>query len=180
MIVDSSRSPEPRSMLQQLAEAVQSGRIVADLSWARLSRWREMIALAFETPECRGRRQGFSGIHVSYAGGAVPVTAYYMAGWLAFTLGWPAGDSRLSLAAADGGVSGLQSVVLTSPGMEVSIRRRGEHEVEVRVNELIQPTILPPDADSAVLGEELSISGRDPVFEAALAAADRIAQSARS
>ena len=167
-------------MLRQLTEAVQSGRIVADLSWARLSRWREMIALAFETPECHGRRQEFSGIHVSYAGDAVPVTAYYMAGWLASTLRWPASDSRLSLAAADGGVSGLQSVVLTSPGMEVSIRRRGEHEIDVQVNELVQSAIVPPDADSALLGEELSISGRDAVFEAALAAADRIAQNARS
>ena len=51
------------------------------------------------------------------------------------------------------------------------------HAAEVRVGELVSKTLLPALNDYSLMREELSIPGRDPVFERALAGAAQFALS---
>lgn len=48
---------------------------------------------------------------------------------------------------------------------------------EVKVGELVSRTLLPALNDYALMREELSIPGRDPAFERALAGAAKLAVS---
>ena len=46
-----------------------------------------------------------------------------------------------------------------------------EGAAEVRVNSLVNRTVFPEASDYVLLREELSIPGRDPIYEQALALA---------
>ena len=47
---------------------------------------------------------------------------------------------------------------------------------EVRVNSLANRTVFPEASDYVLLREELSIPGRDPIFESSLALAARLVE----
>jgi len=70
----------------------------------------------------------------------------------------------------------LLRVSFTTANVAVSIEKQSDRELVTDVNGLVQRTVLPPLTEAEVLGEELSIAGRDPVFERVLPAAERIAR----
>jgi len=90
VIMDIEKFGQPGQALTQLAQHV-SEHVTTDLSWTRLTRWREMIAQAFENPVCRCRLAEFRDIVVSYRANAdqgIPASVFLMAGWLVNSLGW--------------------------------------------------------------------------------------------
>ena len=179
LVVDSSIFRDPRPVLERLAARLRSGRLVADLSWTRLTGWRELIARVFEAPGCRKHLAEISGIQVSCAGQTIPASAYYMAAWLAAALGWSPGDRRLRFSAVAGENEALHGVALSSPELSVSVERESDRALDLRVNGLLRRAVLPVLTGNAILGEELAISGHDAVFERTLAMAELIAGSAR-
>ena len=138
-----------------------------------------MIAQVFEDPGCLGCRREISDIRVHYAGAAIPVAAYYVAAWLAMALAWEPEDARLRFQAV-GGPTGLEGITIAAPDMTISLHRGNENEVNLRVDGFLHRTSFPVLTKSAVLSEELSIPGRDPIYERTLAAADQIAHLVRS
>ncbi len=177
LIVDSERFRDQGEALAGLRKAAAE-RSVADLAWARLTRWREMLAQVFQSPSCRESRDEIFGLRVHHSGRTIPAGAYYLAAWLGLALGWRNGESTVRFEAvpfADGG--DLLRVSFTTANGTVSIEKQSERELITDVNGLIQWTVLPPLTEADVLGEELSIAGRDPVFERVLPAAERIARS---
>lgn len=128
-------------------------RRVADLAWTRLTGFRQYVAQALEDAPAGG----IAAIRIFHAG--VPVRAWYLAGWMVSALGWPPEDPRLSVAAGD-----FDGVQLDGAGLSMILRRPAERD----------------RGEAGLIGEELSVHGRDLVYERTLAAAIKIGDRLRN
>ncbi|MBL8293268.1 MAG: glucose-6-phosphate dehydrogenase assembly protein OpcA, partial [Bryobacterales bacterium] len=144
LILDSADAADLRTQLQYMQSVEDSDTVVADLAWTRLTLWREAIAKQFDNPAIQART--LRGTTVGYLGERVPMSAYYMAGWVRHVVG-----------------KGL--AVEFQPGSDFVELRGDGWDVKV------DPASLPKRGDYELLHEELSILGRDPVYAAAHAAA---------
>ncbi|MCI0366595.1 MAG: glucose-6-phosphate dehydrogenase assembly protein OpcA, partial [Phycisphaerales bacterium] len=77
-IIDTAVRPD----LEALVAAFNQRRLMADLTWTRLTRWRELIAQIFENPAYAGSIPFVQKIRIVHTGTARPVSAWYMAAWL--------------------------------------------------------------------------------------------------
>jgi len=82
LVVDSAAFSDPAAALKDLSGATANGRLLADLSWTRLTRWRELIAQIFENRAQLASLPLVSDILISYRAAATPTTALYLAAWL--------------------------------------------------------------------------------------------------
>ena len=73
----------------------------------------------------------------------------------------------MTLIPIDGG-PGMHSVVFAGCGSETSIRLGEGSSLEVRAAERSYSAVLPADSEDCLMHEELSILGRDPVFDRVL------------
>ena len=168
-VVDSARGFD----LGTLREWTRAGRVVADLEWTRLTRWRELIARIFENRDYLARLPAITGVRVAFHGEQPRPAARYMGAWLMECARAAGAQPRLAFepGAREGG---LLRVELQGPGLEVAAERTEAGCAEARVGELISRISLPRPAEHALMAEELAIPGRDPVFEAVLAAAPSV------
>jgi len=162
-IVDSASAAD----LRQLHTARQ---VVADLAWTRLTRWRELIAQIFENPVYASELPNIDRLRIVRVRSAVPVSAWYLAAWLLLCLRKAGGDPRLSFEPGN-----LDGVELASEALTVSIGQVDGSAAEVRVNAITSRTVFAKPTHYSALREELSIAGRDPVYEEALALAAALA-----
>ncbi len=131
---------------------------VADLAWTRLTRWRELIAQIFENKAYLAELPNITRARMVYAGDAPTTSEFYLAAWLGRQeIVWHRGPhSAVVLEFADGQV-------------HTAIRSTdAETNVDVEVRGKMTRTVFPNPTDYILLNEELSIPGRDPVFEAVL------------
>jgi glucose-6-phosphate dehydrogenase assembly protein OpcA len=167
VILDSQQLAQPpgdhRSALGRLEEAVRNGVIVGDLAWARLTRWREMLAQVFENRKYLELLPGVTDAQISYPAGQ-KILALYFGAWLQSSLHESTG-ARVRFAAVPGEAF---RVDLRGEGLHLEQVRSGGRIV-VTMNGLSQCTNLPDPIDYLTLREELGILRRDPVFENALA-----------
>lgn len=181
VVVDSGVFPDQAAALQELAKAVEGGRMLADLAWTRLTRWREIIAQIFENRCHLLELPSVSDVVVTYRTGKTPTTAYYLAAWLLDGVGKIGVHAKARFASEDGEQTGrLRLVELRAadkPEPIASISFVEGHAAEVRSGGLVSKALLPPLTDYALMREELSIPGRDPAFEHALAGAAKLALS---
>lgn len=179
---DSGAAPDPAVALQRLGALRGAVRRLVDLAWARIGRWREMIAQSFQDPLCSARVRGIQAIRIGSNGARPTAEACYLAAWLkrrlpAAVLQWE--QSRYAP---------IGSVHLIGNGVDVSIRAKedadsparegGGEKVEVVANGVVTHLVLPAADEAMLLHEELCILGRDPEFEAALSVASELASSA--
>jgi len=115
MILDSATFAAPEAGLASQARLIDGGTAISDLSWARLTPWRELIAQFFDAPAMLPHLDMVERVTVEYE--AQPGTsgdrtqAFLLVGWLGSRLGWrPAvaawvqqGITRLVLARPNGG-----------------------------------------------------------------------------
>jgi glucose-6-phosphate dehydrogenase assembly protein OpcA len=103
LVVDSAAFEPERATsalvgLQQLVE--EGGVAVSDLSWSRLSHWRELVAQFFDAPSGRQYLDRLDRVEVEIGprhGREPDFTAgLLLAGWLASRLGWVLEDGRRS------------------------------------------------------------------------------------
>jgi glucose-6-phosphate dehydrogenase assembly protein OpcA len=168
VVVDSAQAADPAMALVRMAVLSHSGVLLGDLSWTRLTRWREMLSQVFQNQEYVARLVGISRVRVSFGEG-FEVSARYMAVWVANAL-------------ADVGVEATPEVVPTPPGgptlrvelagddLAVELVRERDRLV-IDVNGLSNCTNLPQPNDYALMREELAIVRNDPVFERTLSSA---------
>jgi hypothetical protein len=185
VVLDSEAFNDPAGILKEMSAALAMGRSLADLSWTRLTRWRELIAQIFENRAQLANLPGVSEVRISSCSKSPPVEAFYMAAWLMDGLEKIGAHARLRFDSAPGVASGeLNRVDLIardgpdSIASIVSIASIGlveGHAAEVRVGGLVNRAVLPRPTDYALMREELSIPGRDAVFERTLAAAAKLA-----
>lgn len=166
LIVDSKALGE--AGLRTVAALAGRG-LAADLSWTRLTRWREMLAQTFENRDNLAQLGRVERVQIDFAGEG-PAVNWYMGAWILDALG--AAGIRPKLAA--GGSGSSVPVVLQGAGLRLEMSRQ-EDRMVVSLNDRAHCTSLSRATDYLLMREELSILRRDPVFERTLASALRLA-----
>lgn len=172
LIVDSNQVADPPVFLKRLTAIPDV--LVADLSWTRLTRWRETVAGVFENREFLDRLSAPDEITVSYSGEVAPTRAWYLAAWLARGLG---GRIKPTLRHV-GGEQGVRGLALKGSDFEVSVDLLDESQAELRTGSLVTRLIFQRPSDYDLLREELKIFGHDHIFEESLAGAITLSQPA--
>jgi glucose-6-phosphate dehydrogenase assembly protein OpcA len=195
-IVDSTRFSDARLGLPCLASLAQhTATAVSDLSWARLTPWRQLIAQFFDSPSLQPYLESLTTVDIEHAAGSA-AQSLLLVGWLAARLGWqPQGEAnhtyRLRSA---GGAPVLVSLRARpspdEPGSILAVRlaasrasseatfsvRRSEPQLATVTAQAPEASLertvrLPGAGEPEMLAEELETPGRDPSYEEALAMA---------
>jgi glucose-6-phosphate dehydrogenase assembly protein OpcA len=173
-VVDSAAFPDPAAALRSLAS---SGLAVADLAWIRLTRWRELIAQIFENPAYAAHLPGIATVTISHPGATPTIGVRYMAAWLLMCLeragSRPAVRWEATGETCDAGLGRIEFSTADTSLLNASVRKLAGSIAEVRLNGLTNRSVLPELSDYDLLREELSIAGRDTIFEATLRLAAR-------
>ena len=162
VIVD-SKDEDTSSAFGILADWRSKGRVIADLEWTRLTRWREPIAHIFDNPARENKLSNFTAIEIAYTGEIPSASVLYMAGWLSAPYranvliingGGPApGQKRIRLR------SKSEMIELDRTSCDcMTLRSTNGRERQYSFNEASLYTLL---------NEELSILGPDPAFDSA-------------
>ncbi len=198
IIIDSSRfdsALDAFAAFERFLCDSASGCTGTDLAWARVTRWREALAQAFDHPETIGLLHAIESVELAYDPSA-EAQALLIVGWLASRLGWAlhaaSGDgSTLALRAA--GAAGDIAVQLfrqSTTGVGVrSVRilaRQGQSSarisVRVRPENLLITSVewagvprqdrvdrVPRPLLSDLIGQELLVQSHDEQYHDALA-----------
>ena len=174
VVVDTSGWPDPKAALRRLSEMKQRGIILGDLSWTRLTRWRQMLAQLFENRELPAKLSGISLVRVGFGGKDAPVSARYLGAWLIDSLADAGVRAQLVLDPDPRGTTGhLQRLELKGEAFRVELKRRGSRLV-IAVDQLSHCTHLPHPNDYLLMREETAIVTHDAIFERTLSSAERL------
>jgi glucose-6-phosphate dehydrogenase assembly protein OpcA len=171
VVLDSAALPDGHSALRRVAEIARRGVMVGDLSWTRLTRWREMLAQIFESRSCQAMLGRISKVRVNF-GGVYEISAWYFGAWIVNALAEADVHPELNVVGSTEGR--YLRVKIEGEGLKVELARSDER-LEITVNDLTQVTNLPQPTEYLLLREELGIVRQDPVFGRALASAARLA-----
>ncbi|HXI41967.1 MAG TPA: glucose-6-phosphate dehydrogenase assembly protein OpcA [Bryobacteraceae bacterium] len=178
VVVDSAAFGDPAAILKRLAGSEQ---VLGDLAWTRLTRWRELVSQIFENRSHCSRLKGVTEVRVGFGGKRPPASGYYMAAWLLDGLERTGAKPEVIWQSATDASPGLTQVELTGSNghsLHVSIVMTTDAErqtAQVHVDSQSSLAVFPLHNDYLLLREELSIPGRDPVYERSLARAARLA-----
>jgi glucose-6-phosphate dehydrogenase assembly protein OpcA len=161
MIFDSSGAPDADAAIEFLRGLRTADRHVADLHWARLTGWREVLAHLFDD-QAMSPREVVSA-RVAFGDGAVTTCTRYFEKWIRMALPW----AKVTVEPVDG-PPGLRSVTLYTASDSLSVTRGSDHCVEVAGSGRHYRSLLPSTSEEALMHEELGIAGRDPVYERVL------------
>lgn len=166
LIVDSRHSPDPEALLRDLQRLTFAKRRVADLSWTRVTRWRQTVAQLFDNPAIRGSAEAITEVEIAHTSAQVPPSARYLAGWIEGCLSRVV---RKSFRPAQAEASWqIHQLVLRGTAFEATITRRDATTVEVRWNNQTLALVFPKLTEPGLLLEELSILGADASFDRTL------------
>jgi hypothetical protein len=149
---------------------------ISDFRWARLTRWRALMAQFFDVPAVRDAAASFNRLVIE---GGDPFTAQLYAGWLSSSLHWSA-DVGIDLRTVRDGPS-IQRIELGDGDQCVTLRLgpRGQCvQASARVGAYTETSRVVSLGDqrlTTLICEELRIRSRDLAFERAVAAARGIA-----
>jgi glucose-6-phosphate dehydrogenase assembly protein OpcA len=161
IVFDSCGSADPLAAiaaLRALRGRTHAG--IADLAWARLTGWRQVLANIFDDHITPGA--AVSSVRIGHGGAPDPGVLYFKT-WVERCL--PAAVVSL---AESGAKAGLHSVALAGSGVEIEIIREETSAVEIRVGAQRCRALLPSASDETAMQEELSIPSADPVFDKVL------------
>ncbi len=161
--------------LEIVASARAEGLPLADLSWTRTSRWREVLSRVFDNRAYLDGLSAVTALRITFGGSSPPPCAWYLAAWVLDGLRQAGSSAEPSFERAPGaGPPGLDGVALEGGGLDVSIRASASGCVEIRAGGVVQRTAFPAPGDYLLMREELSIPARDPVFDGVLPQAMRL------
>lgn len=198
IIIDSSRfdsALDAFASFERFLREGDAGCAGTDLAWARIVRWREALAQAFDHPETIGLLHAIESVELAYDPSAEAQTLLVL-GWLASRLGWEIlgatnEDATLSFQArtAAGGDLGVHLLRQSSTGIGIrSIRvlarqddRSARISVRARTGNLIVTSVewagiprqdrvdrLPQPQLSDLIGQELLVQSHDEHYHDAL------------
>ena len=202
VIIDSStfQSLGPAaSRLSRLLRQRSQPADFSDLSWGRLTPWRELLSQFFDAPATRARLADVDRLAIEYdpADGTGPAQAVLLVGWLAECLKWRFEGESLSLgagfegrlargnggaievsvrASVDRGLGGLRRVRLgAGDSASFMVERDAQDNHALTVAEIagappLRRSVRFESPDvSTLLANELTYFGRDQLYERALA-----------
>jgi len=167
VVVDSAKASVPAAALTQMQELNSGGVLLGDLSWTRLTRWREMLSQVFENQVNLTKLIKVAKVEVQFGEDLEPA-ARLMGVWIKEALARIGVDAKLDVTPG----SGLR-VKMTGVGLDVELYREEERLI-VKVNGQAQCTNLPQASDYLLMREELAIVRPDIVFNEALSAAANV------
>lgn len=165
VIVDTAPVADAKAALELVASLVSRGVLPADLSWTRTTRWRETLAQIFENQTYLEDLAGTAAVRVTTTRERPPARAWYLAAWVLDALAAAGARPRLEMARSE-----HSSLTLEGKDWSVALER-WDGRLVTTINGLAQCTSLPAPNDYALMREELSILGRDAIFEATLSSA---------
>jgi glucose-6-phosphate dehydrogenase assembly protein OpcA len=146
---------------------------ITDLRWARLTRWRAVLAHFFDLQQIRDAAPTFTRVAIS---GSDRALCTLFAGWLDASLGWQgrvsielvgaAADPPIGAVVLDGGAADITLRLLPNGTCLDTAARTSERTIASRVASLGDQRL------PALLAQELRVRSRDPAFERAIAAAE--------
>lgn len=167
VVVDSTAIPRALDSLTALVQR-QPDRSVTDLSWTKITGWREAVARAFDNAENAGALAEFTHLEIGHVGTS-DAQARLLAAWLISRTGRTPELSIVSEVNAEMRNGSLTRVELTCAGETYLVRRveEGTGVVEApRLPEHHVPLRVPPLR--GLVAHELEFLGRDRIFEQAL------------
>jgi len=147
------------------------GLLAGDLSWTRLTRWREMLAQVFENRENLGQLRQIEQVSVYFSGEGATIN-WYMGAWILNALAEAGVQARLAV--GDGQTGNRAPVSLEGSDFHLELSRQ-QDRMTVSLNGLSRCTSLSVPTDYLLMREELDIVRRDPVFERTVASALQLA-----
>jgi glucose-6-phosphate dehydrogenase assembly protein OpcA len=164
LIVDSANIPDPFPRLLSHPRT-------ADLAWTRLTRWRELLAQIFENRCYLKELPSITRVRIVHEGLTPATSSFYMGAWIAGCLEKAGANPELIWEHGP-----QSSVILEANGaVHTSIIQSDEANIVVRVGKNENHAVFTPHSEYTLLREELSIPGRDMIFEATLARAAGLA-----
>src|SRR6267378_3692219 len=157
LIFDSARFDDAEAGLALIKRLVSDGCNAADLSWTRLTPWRETVAQIFENEHNRKYATEIRRVDISHSG---PTAGRYLASWFSHSL-----PSGVEVSCAPGDVAGIK---LAAREFAASIQLDEPSSAEVKVNGITSRTPFPASSEYNLMREELSILGVDHVFRRCL------------
>jgi glucose-6-phosphate dehydrogenase assembly protein OpcA len=160
IIADSAVAPNARGAIAVLKELKSRGRRVADLTWTRLTGWREALAHLLDDHiiELEQIKQ------VKIRCGSGPSTCeLYFSRWIERSL------PRTQVTVDHGtGPAGLRAITLIGEGREVTLKASDVGALDVCSGGRTARSLMPDAHADTLMRDELSIVGPDPAFDAVL------------
>jgi glucose-6-phosphate dehydrogenase assembly protein OpcA len=168
LVVDSTRFPGTIEALAALVSDEPPW--VSDLSWTKITGWREVVARLFDPPDHRALLRRIDRVRIEHVAGS-SAQARLLGGWLVARAAHGAAVETRGVERPDMKSGSLVSVRLTAGDAELSVERPDEGIAVLRSPGLPDQRLalrVPPFEN--LLGDELEVLARDRVFEAALEA----------
>ncbi len=121
VIVDTRALADPGAGVRFVAGQLRMGRLYGDLTWTRLTRWRETVAHVFERMDCKDFLGSIERVVVKYTQGPEPMAVLYLKAWLRSVMG--PGVRIESEWCESGGSWQIREVRFESGGRDVVIDR---------------------------------------------------------
>ncbi|MEP7366565.1 MAG: OpcA/G6PD domain-containing protein, partial [Acidobacteriota bacterium] len=173
VIIDSQGWPQTRDKIRAIRRGAES-RIIADLEWTRLTRWRQMLAQEFDNPAYLSRLAELESATVTFDGQFIPMRALFMGGWLRSVL-----DPKVAISLRSSGTAAgprLRTVALHGGSLHFEMNVEPTRASEMTMcNQTAHPA-MPALDEYELMREELSITGHDAAFEKSLPYAEENAQ----
>jgi len=177
LIFDSSGFADQHEVLRGLPDLGRTGCVLADLNWTRVTRWRQAVAEAFDSPARRAKVKDLEELSICYRTPEIPPGAWYLWAWVEHALGR---SIRVRFRhACEGPGLAIQEIALSGPGITVSVARTEGDAVQLRRDSLSSGVVFPPQPEYGLVGEELSLLEADPLYDIVLERACALAQSNR-
>ena len=166
--------PDQEKALSKLLTASLPGTRVADLAWSRLTRSRELIAQSVNSEDLLHSLRQVDVVRVRARGPKPDVPARYFAAWLSNRLALAGAFPKLEWDFTPMNVPpSLRGVSITGPdgfSLSAEIKQSVTNGVvvDLTVNGRVNCAVLLRPSEYESLLQELSIPGRDVIYEAAL------------
>jgi glucose-6-phosphate dehydrogenase assembly protein OpcA len=163
VIID-THNEDPQSAFDQLLDWSEQGRVVADLEWTRLTRWREPIAHIFDNPARENKLSNFHTIEVAHTDEKPCASVLYMAAWLSAPY-----KANVSVIKTKGSGPGLHRITLRSGSETIEFERTSCECMTLRSTNGRERKYSFNEASLyTLMNEELSVLGPDAAFNSAL------------
>jgi glucose-6-phosphate dehydrogenase assembly protein OpcA len=162
VMVDTARLPGVGAAHTALTSLSGGTWRLADLTWARVTRWRETVAQLLK----RGELPEWC--ELSYAGREVPASAAYLAGWLRQSLNLDVPLRCEDEETPPPNTGRIRSVRFGCKLRDVTLRRTSRTALSIIAGRMTHSAVFPLHTDAHLLHEELGVFGEDRQFEAAL------------
>lgn len=162
VILDSRTHQDPLATIRFLHEQMHAGRLYGDLTWTRLTRWRQTVSSVFERADCQNLLHSLKEAEIAYTHEPLPTAVTYLGAWLRSALGeqfpirhkFIAGDMSWQ----------IRAIRLASTQTDISIDRTEKGIVEVQLHHFHSRSVFELLDEARLVREELAILGRDPIF----------------